>query len=184
MENESFMLSPSEGKEIYERVMRELDSGRDVTPEDAAALMQAAESGYAPAQNAYANVLGNVEGNLLAALPWYCMAAQQGNEEAFDTLRELYASEALVRSHVSQYLTVQQLIELRKPRLESSGDEGSSPQGIVAGIVTAVAAGAAYFAFGVKSDFFMICLIAGFIAGVAAEIACLHIRAKWRQGKS
>ncbi len=118
------MLTPSEGKEIYERIMRELGDGHEMTPEDVAALMQAAESGHAPAQNAYANVINNVEGNMLAALPWYCKAAQQGHAEARDTLRELYASESLVRAHVSQYLSVQQLIELRKPRRESNEDEG------------------------------------------------------------
>ncbi len=47
--------------------MGELDGGHEMTPEDVAALMQAAESGYAPAQNAYANVINNVEGNMLAA---------------------------------------------------------------------------------------------------------------------
>ncbi len=95
-----------------------------MTPEDVAALMQAAESGYAPAQNAYANVLNNVEGNLLAALPWYCKASQQGDAEALNTLRELYAAETLVREHVGEYLTVEQLIALRKRRSERAGSGG------------------------------------------------------------
>ncbi len=130
------MLSPSEGQEIYERIMRELDSGRDMQPDDVAALMQAAESGYAPAQNAYAHVLSNVEGNILAAVPWYCKALQQGDANARNTLRELYATEPTVRAQVSQFLSVEELINLRKPRKEdeTTATEPHSPLALVLAI--------------------------------------------------
>ncbi len=129
------MLSPSEGKEIYERVIVHLEEGHDMTPEDVAALMQAAESGYPPAQNAYANVLNNVEGNLLAALPWYCKAAQKGDEEAWNTLRELYAAETLVREQVGQYLSVEQLIELRKRKPDRAEENTPERHSILASLI-------------------------------------------------
>ncbi len=119
--------------------MTQLEEGRAMMPEDVAALMQAAESGHAPAQNAYANVLNNVEGNLLAALPWYCKAAQQGDEEAWNTLRELYAAEALVREQVAQHLTVEQLIELRKRKAGSGEEKGKESHSALAGLIFLVA---------------------------------------------
>ncbi len=122
------MLSPSEGKEIYERIMAKHEAGLAVSPEDTAALMQAAESGYAPAQRAYANVINNVEGNLLAALPWYCKAMQQGDAEARTTLSELYAAEPLVRGQVGQYLPVEHLIELRRRLHGGRPAEGGDQQ--------------------------------------------------------
>ncbi len=133
------MLTPSEGKEIYERVLAHAEAGHEMTPEDVASLMRAAESGYAPAQTAYANVLGNVEGNLLAALPWYCKAMQQGDKEAGKILRELYATEALVREHVSQYLSVQELIELRKRRVDEGGEDRATTRGSLFGLCFGVA---------------------------------------------
>ncbi len=126
------MLSPTEGKEIHERVMTELENGRDMTPEDIAHLMQAAESGYAPAQNTYANVLNNVEGNLLAALPWYCKALQQGHADAWNTLRELDAAEALVREYLNKHLSVEQLLALRKRRAEGKGEESNQQHSLFA----------------------------------------------------
>ncbi len=160
------MLSPSEGKEIYERIISHTERGHELAPEDLAAMMQAAESGYAPAQNAYANILNNMEGNLLASLPWYCKAAQQGEEEAWNTLRELYAAEPLVREQLSRLLTVEQLIELRKRR--SEGDKGPDRTGYIS-IPIAVAAAAVGYGF-YKEHAFII-LIAGFLAGLVVEIS-------------
>ncbi len=137
------MLSPSEGKEIYERILAQLEGGQELAAEDLAAMMQAAESGYAPAQNAYANILNNMEGNLLASLPWYCKAAQQGEEEAWNTLRELYAAEPLVREQLSRLLTVEQLIALRKRRSEGAGTV--SVEGYIATPIAMVVMAIAYF---------------------------------------
>ncbi len=166
------MLSPSEGKEIYERILAQLEGGQELSAEDLAAMMQAAESGYAPAQNAYANILNNMEGNLPASLHWYCKAAQQGEKEAWTMLRELYALEPSVREPLSKLLMVEQLIALRKRRPEGGGTV--SMEGYIATPIGMVVMAIAYFC--APEALFVPMVAGGILLGVAVELLWAHFR--------
>ncbi len=101
-----------------------LNAELEPEPEDVIRLKQAAGEGNADAQGVYARLLARDDAGILAAVPWYCKAMQQGNKEAALDLYEFYLADDRVRELAHRFLSVEEMARwqrwYRRDRLRSS----------------------------------------------------------------
>ncbi len=132
-----------EAERVYALAAARLERATEpeVVEREFALLREAAESGYAPAQYAYASCLDFICADSLGGVPFLIQAAQRGHADARHELYRRYVGQEKVRAFVRDRLTTEQIaaLGLKEPtfftRWFTPNENGNTPIAMLGGLL-------------------------------------------------